>query len=515
MVQEEDPRVTSNGKTSVPSMDDHAALLGFALEAEVEEAGLGRLDSVQQLKKSVQQAQGEAKKTTAKATNGNGNGNENGNGHHGDAATTNGGGVLDMLVEHAPDPEPATGGSGSGSEGEGEGEGEGGEKSALSSWSEEEAGRFLGAYQKHGADWAQVATEVASRQPSEVQAFHSAVKEYLEERAKLGGAEASPAGLWAFFRSALAAGEAAETPRKQQQQQQQNGKAGAKGRDSEANGKMTWASSGERSDRKKRPVQQVRPVVSPDKPKSKSPDVLMTSVIETLAQAASVSRSNPGTPQSKLEQSSKQKAGRGGAGGKGNASPKPRKRLFADDVLAASALLGLASTSDPGAGGKEASGGAGGRPAKKGKSSRPSTPKSTPKKQMKNLMDNFRTQPLKELSGLAGPAQVKPRSRRKPDHSQRFPGPMSPIMKLHKRFSAFKGASSSPNAKVLERQLKLQSSLDGLLGWGEKTPAPPGSLLNRIQNCLSPSMRRWCYYEWFYSAVDKLWFEKNRFQDLR
>ena len=57
-----------------------------------------------------------------------------------------------------------------------------------------------------------------------------------------------------------------------------------------AEGKMVWASSGKRSDRKKRPAQQVRPVISPDKPKPKSPDVLMTSVIETLAQAASVSR---------------------------------------------------------------------------------------------------------------------------------------------------------------------------------------------------------------------------------
>lgn len=284
-------------------------------------------------------------------------------------------------------------------------------------------------------------------------------------------------------------------PQSQENGAAENGDAGAPGQP-----KMTWASSGKRSDRKKRSAQQVRPVVSPEKAKSKSPDVLMTSVIETLAQAASVSRSNPGTPQSKLEMANGAKGARGGAL-KGNQSPKPRKRLFADDATAASALLGLATPS----------GDSSGRPQKKGKGSRGGASRGGAKKQGKSLMDSLRSQPLKEISGL-GP-QAKPRNRRKPDH-RRYPGPISPLMKLHKRFSAFKGAASSPNAKVLERQLKLQSSLDGLLGWGEKAHAPPGTVLCKIQNCLSPQVRRWCYYEWFYSAIDKPWFDRNTFKDF-
>ena len=447
MVQEEDngldlfagiEQKVANGKA-----EDPGALLSFAINSEeIEEKNL--LDSMQKLKKSVRESDAHSKYST------------NGN-----------------LEEHANNREEES-------------------KSASTSWEEAEVGRFFTAYKECGMDWARISDTIGSREPEEVQTFYTRVKDYLSRE------DSSSPGLLEFLKSTIKVSES-KTVDSTAQTPMQNGKSTHAAH--ESNVKMMWASSGKRSERKKRPAQQVRPAVSPDKVKSKSPDVLMTSVIETLAQAASVSRSNPGTPQSKLElqSSAKQKLGRNGVG-KGNASPKPRKRLFADDGLAASALLGLASTSHESTG----------RPPKKGKTSRPSTPKSVPKKQLKNLMDNFRSQPLKELSGLA-PSQVKVRNRRKPEY-QKFPGPILPIMKLHKRFSAFK--NSSPNAKVLERQLKLQSSLDGLLGWGEKTPAPPGTLLNKIQNCLSPSMRRWCYFEWFYSSIDKSWFEKNKFQEF-
>ena len=469
MVEEEHPGPASNEDTAAPmDVDGGADLLDFAdsiamLEKQEDAGALAGSGGANGLKQGAQKGQAD--------TNGK------------DPASSNG---QVEIVEHADNgklqlgriPEGLQNDSGPVFLGQG--------------WREEEVRDFFAAYKANKTDWNQISLTTA-RDVKEIGNFYELTSAYLTLE------EASSEGLCEFYKAAVEgkSGKAeVATPAKRAM-----GSAGANA----AEGKMVWASSGKRSDRKKRPAQQVRPVISPDKPKPKSPDVLMTSVIETLAQAASVSRSNPGTPQSKLEQTSgaQKAAGRNGHGGKGNQSPKPRKRLFADDGMAASALLGLASTSNQESTGQPRQ--------KRGKTSRPTTPKSTPRKQHKTLMDSLRSQPLKEISGL-GP-QVKPRNRRKAEH-RRYLGPLSPLMKLHKRFSTFKSASSSPNAKVLERQLKLQSSLDGLLGWGEKTQAPPGSVLGKIQNCLTPSMRRWCYYEWFYSSIDKLWFEKNKFQDF-
>jgi hypothetical protein len=451
MVQEEeDTRVASNSSTSTtPSAEENDLLLGLATKTEEEEEVAFLLGSMEKEKGKQQQR---LPRSSGEEQNANTNGNTNGTskGHNNNKA---------------------------GLHKEEEGE--------------ERNGKVLETVM--GATDSLQATETL---------FHTAVENEEGEGPGASGAQ-----------TPLNGGHSGKD--KQQQQQQQirvDGSALVGG--AENGGNMTWASSGKRSDRKKKAVQHVRPVVSPEKAKSpdksKSPDILMTSVIETLAQAASVSRSNPGTPQSKLEQNSaKGRAARNGVGAKTNMSPKPRKRLFADDGLAASALLGLASVSNESTG----------RPSKKGKTNKSSTPKSTPRKQSstpRKLADSFANvsgQPSKVISELA-PSKPKARNRRKPEH-QRFLGPISPMMKLHKRFSAFKGASSSsPNSKVLERQLKLQSSLDGLLGWGDKSPASPGSILSKIQNCLSPSVRKWCYYEWFYSAIDKLWFEKNKFQEF-
>ena len=449
--EEENTRVASNSSTSTnPSAEEEGdLLLGLATKSEEEEVAF-LLGSMEKVKRKQNGA--EVEKEQKQKANTNANGNTNG--------TNKGSSNKALEAEEQLE------------KGEGERKGEGEERNG-----------------KGG-------TATDSLQATE--SIFQAVVENVEEEEE-GGPGASGAHT-----PLNGAGKEKQHQQLLQQQQQIRVGGSSLGGGVENGGKMTWASSGKRSDRKKKAVQHVRPVVSPEKAKSpdksKSPDVLMTSVIETLAQAASVSRSNPGTPQSKLEQNSaKGRAGRNGVG-KSNMSPKPRKRLFADDGLAASALLGLASVSNESTG----------RPAKKGKTTKSSTPRkqAAPRK----IADPFGSQPSKVISELA-PSKPKARNRRKPEH-QRFLGPISPMMKLHKRFSAFKGASSSPNSKVLERQLKLQSSLDGLLGWGDKTPAPPGSILSKIQNCLSPSVRKWCYYEWFYSAIDKLWFEKNKFQEF-
>lgn len=36
----------------------------------------------------------------------------------------------------------------------------------------------------------------------------------------------------------------------------------------------------------------------------------------------------------------------------------------------------------------------------------------------------------------------------------------------------------------------------------------------RLRNALlSPKLRRWCQFEWFYSAIDRPWFAQNEFME--
>lgn len=35
---------------------------------------------------------------------------------------------------------------------------------------------------------------------------------------------------------------------------------------------------------------------------------------------------------------------------------------------------------------------------------------------------------------------------------------------------------------------------------------------NQLSNCLSMKMRFWCFYEWFYSTIDRDYFRRNEFK---
>mmetsp|Transcript_10942 Transcript_10942/g.27613 ORF Transcript_10942/g.27613 Transcript_10942/m.27613 type:complete len:992 (-) Transcript_10942:55-3030(-) len=451
----------------------------------------------------------------------------------------------------------------------------------LSDWDKEELERFFHTFHRksevssaddnaevqegNDMDWKSACSQMdTSHSVQEVKGLYKLTKGYLSSEGS------SATGLVEFVTSLNAAGvdnvdaldglealsELSPAPRKARAQRQQG--------PSEDPLVVAWASSGKRSSRKKRKKGTLKPPgLSPEADiggengngyyvgngrgngslAASPPDVLMSAVVETLALAASVSRSGPGTPQSKGENMGsiskliqKQKRMNG-------SSPKPRKRLFADDgKLAASGLLALASASkSKGRSGDSGDADSSRRSTKKMRgSSKASTPRSaTPRSKASRAQrsPHHDSRPLvmvKELSGLTPPGRdLKGRRyRRKPEmRSSRFPGLSSySMMKLHKRFSPFsKGtvasatqqagineASGSPaSQKALERQMKMKlGSMGGFLGCGEKVNVAPGGVLSQLEKSLggNPQARRWCSYEWFYCAIDKPWFERNEFQ---